>query len=112
MRKTSKEDIIHKIKSAPITKFECDNRDPYLEELSVDHNKYKHFNSYSILTQHTVSTLMVDLAQQTDEMIFAQIEEIIKQSGVQTLYVLNRQQIIEALQQYTKNNTYKETNNH
>lgn len=111
MRKTIKEDVIHTIKSAPISKFERDNRAPFLEELSVDHNKY--FNdSYSISTQHIVSTLTVDLAQQTDEMIFAQIEEIIKQSGVQTLYVLNRQQIIEALQQYTKNNTYKEPNNH
>jgi hypothetical protein len=97
-----KEDVIHKIKSAPITKFECDNRDPFPEELSIDRNKY--FNDYSISTQHNTSTLTVDLAQQTDEMIFTQIEEIIKQSGLQTLYVLNRQQIIEALQQYTKNN--------
>lgn len=98
-----KEDVIHKIKSVPISKFERDNRDPYPEELSVDHNKY--FNDYSISTQHKISTLTVDLAHQTDEMIFAQIEEIIKQSGLQTLYVLNRQQIIEALQQYTKNST-------
>lgn len=97
-----KEDVIHKIKSAPISKFERDNRDPFLEELSVDRNKY--FNGCSISTQHNISTLTVDLAQQTDEMIFTQIEEIIKQSGLQTLYVLNRQQIIEALQQYTKNN--------
>lgn len=103
MRKTIKEDVIHKIKSAPISKFERDNREPFPEELSVDCNKY--FNNYSISTQHTISTLTVDLAHQTDEMIFAQIEEIIKQSGLQTLYVLNKQQIIEALQQYTKNNT-------
>lgn len=114
MRKTIKEDVIHTIKSTPISKFERDNRALFLGELSVDHNKNKnkYFNDYSILTPHTVSTLTVDLAQKTDEMIFAQIEEIIKQSGVQTLYVLNRQQIIEALQQYTKNNTYKEPNNH
>ena len=105
MRKTIKEDVIHTIKSAPISKFERDNRAPFLEELSVDHNKNKYFNDHSILIQHTISTLAVDLAQQTDEMIFAQIEEIIKQSGVQTLYVLNRQQIIEALQQYTKHST-------
>jgi hypothetical protein len=102
VKKTIKEDVIHKIKSAPITKFECDNRDPFPEELSIDRNKY--FNGYSISTQHNISTLAVDLVSQTDEMIFAQIEEIIKQSGMQTLYVLNRCQIIEALQQYAERN--------
>jgi deoxyadenosine/deoxycytidine kinase len=102
VRKIIKEDVIHKIKSAPISKFESDNRDPYPEELSVDCNKY--FNGYSISNQHNISTLTVDLAHQTDEMIFAQIKEIIKQSGMQTLYVLNRHQIIEALQQYVERN--------
>ena len=97
-----KEDVIHKIKSAPISKFERDNRDPFPEELSVDCNK--DFNGYTISTQHNISTLTVDLVSQTDEMIFTQIEEIIKQSGMQTLYVLNRHQIIEALQQYAKRN--------
>ena len=97
-----KEDVIHKIKSAPISKFESNNRKPFPEELSVNRNKY--FNDYSISTQHNISTLAVDLASQTDEMIFAQIEEIIKQSGMQTLYMLNRHQIIEALQQYVERN--------
>lgn len=93
MKKTIKEDVIHKIKSAPISIFESDNLKPFPEELNDGFG-----------TSHTISTLVADLVSQTDEMIFTQIEEIIKQSGIQTLYVLNRHQIIEALQQYVETN--------
>lgn len=91
-----KEQIIGTIKRAPISRFECDNRlwNGFLFE-EIDINTLK--------TYQIAAVYCADFAKKTEDMIFYEIERIIHNSNITSLYVLNRQQIVEALNEYTVN---------
>lgn len=94
-----KEQIISAIKRAPISRFDCDNRFynafPY-EEVGID----------SLKTYQTVAVYSADLVKQTEDMIFNEINRIIHNGNITSLYVLNRQQIVEALNEYAEKNSF------
>jgi len=94
-----KEQIISAIKRAPISRFDCDNRFyngfPY-EEVGID----------SLKTYQTIAVYSADLAKQTEDMIFNEINRIIHNGNFTSLYVLNRQQIVEALNEYAEKNSF------
>ena len=94
-----KEQIISAIKRAPISHFECDNRlwNGFLFE-EIDINTLK--------TYQTAAVYCADFAKKTEDMIFYEIKRIIHNSNITSLYVLNRQQIVEALNEYTEKNSF------
>lgn len=101
----SKEQIIHWIKQAPLTHFECNSRFvdgfPYEKIISNDSG------SYSCTVKQAVASYTADFVKRTEDMIFGEIFKIIRNGNITDLYVLNRQQIIEALTEYAEKNNIK-----
>lgn len=98
----SKEQVINRIKQASLTHFECNSRfvDGFPCEKEVISDLFS--NTYTV--NRTVAAYTADFAKESEDMIYRAILEIIRNENITDLYVLNRQQIIEALTEYAEKN--------
>lgn len=81
--------LFPEIKKKPIGIFECEQ--PIYQEIN---GLYK--------TKETIGVYTADIARKTDDLIFQEIQRMIHDEGITTLYVLNQQQVIQALVEYVE----------
>ena len=89
----SKENIIRAIKSAPVSKIEFKPYSPIGEEINRN-------GSVMSITSYSFATYVADFAEKIDDVIYNEIINIIKESDINDLYVLNKQHILRALRHY------------
>lgn len=85
----NKKIFLPEIEKRPISRFDVEQ--PMFHEING-----------AYLTTETIGIYTADVLRKTEDMIFNEIQKLIHDEGLTSLYVLNRQQVFLALLEYVE----------